>query len=211
MRLRGWTTLAEIAPNLDWGSLDLYVGELERWNRAIRLVGPKDFGGIRTQVEDALLPFVLHPVRFPLLDIGSGAGLPGIPLAILCAEAVQAAEAPGLVCLEPLGKRVSFLRHAVRQLGLKGVEVLGERAEDAPGGHPNLVAHFLTVTARAVTGAHEILPLAAPYLAPGGQVFLPRGDELPADASGWRLLENRAYKGPPGVGPRHLQVYERER
>jgi 16S rRNA (guanine527-N7)-methyltransferase len=208
-----WAFLAARRPGLDWARLEKYVCELEHWNRAIRLVGPKDAAGIRLQVTDALLPFLFYPPAFPLLDIGSGAGLPGLVVALAFPALWgkgPVESAPRVICLEPQGKRVSFLRHAVRHLGLKGVEIVGQRAETALKGRGDLRRSFSVVTARAVAAAGELLDLAEPYLAEGGRVVLPRGDESPVFATGWRLSREIPYEGPPGFGPRRVHVYERE-
>lgn len=198
-----WSVLSGRREDLDLERLEGYAAELERWNRAIRLVGPRDLAGIRLQIEDALLPFLLEPLEFPLLDIGSGAGLPGIPLAVAF---------PGerVVCLEPQAKRVSFLRHVVRHLGLASVEVVGQRAEEATLRGSELRGGFRTVTARAVSDVGALLELCAPFLAEGGKVVLPRGGApLPA-ARGWVLIYDRAYEGPQGVGPRRVGAYRRD-
>lgn len=200
--------LRELGADLDFEALEGYAVELERWNRSIRLVGPKDLEGVRVQIADALLPFLHVVPAFPLLDIGSGAGLPGLAIAAGLRKRWEGGSTQ-IVCMEPQGKRVSFLRHGIRHLGLKGVEVVGERAEDALGKRPELGGYFLTVTARAVSEPGVLLSLAAPFLAVGGRTILPRGAELPINAEGWRLTMERSYEGPAGVGARTVHVYAR--
>jgi 16S rRNA (guanine527-N7)-methyltransferase len=198
-----WSCLKAQRGDLDWERLESYAREIERWNRAIRLVGPKDLAGIRLQIADALLPFLLVPPEFPLLDIGSGAGLPGIPIAI---------SFPGraVVCLEPLAKRVSFLHQAVRHLGLRNVRVVAARAEDAIDRHPELSGAFASVTARAVAETAALVPLGRSFLHPLGRFLLPRGQEEAPSPAGWRLAEERRYAAPEGLGERRLFVYVRE-
>jgi 16S rRNA (guanine527-N7)-methyltransferase len=203
-----WRALSRREAGLDWERLEAYARELESWNQRIRLVGPKDVEGIRLQIEDALLPFLLCRPAFPLLDIGSGAGLPGIAIAIALGVGESRQSGPPVLCLEPQGKRVSFLRHVVRRLGLEGVEVVEDRAETAFEGRQDLRGRFSTVTARAVAEADTLLTFAAPYLASGGRVILPRGDEVPVERSGWRLTRQIAYAEPVGVGRRSIHVYE---
>jgi len=195
-----WHALLPGAAELPVAGLEAYAIELERWNRAMRLVGPRDLPGIRLQVADALAPFLLVPPPFPLLDIGSGAGLPALPLAL---------SFPGeeVVCLEPLGKRVTFLRHAARTLALQRVHIVQGRSDGACRAHPELARAFASVTARAVADAALLLGEARPFLRPRGEVFLPRGDEPPPEAPGWELLRDVAYPPLPGLGPRRLQVF----
>ncbi len=211
--VKPWALLSERRPNLDEEGLEAYAAELCRWNRAIRLVGPKDLDGIRVQIADALLPFLLVPPEFPLLDIGSGAGLPGIPIAIAFAGGTLSGSPAGvspIVCLEPNGKRASFLRHAARHRRLSHVGVVEARAEEACGSSPELRGAFRTVTARAVAEPEAVLALAAPFLAAGGRVVLPRGEEEAARIEGWRLCLDLPYRGPEGVGGRRVLSYAPE-
>jgi 16S rRNA (guanine527-N7)-methyltransferase len=184
---------------LPWQELETYARELERWNRSLRLVGPRDLSGIRLHIADALCPFLLEPPAFPLLDIGSGAGLPAIPVA-LCF--------PGepVFCLEPLAKRVSFLRHAARTLGPTALEVLPARMEDASR-RPDLQGFFAMITARAVAEPAALLAGARPFLRPDGRAFLLRGSEPPPQVPGWELFRDREYPAPPGLGPRRIAIY----
>lgn len=195
-----WGELLPGTADLPAAGLEAYAAELDRWNRAVRLVGPRELAGIRVQIADALAPFLLVPPLFPLLDIGSGAGLPALPLAL-------AFPTQDIVCLEPLGKRVSFLRHAVRTLGLARVRVVQGRSEDTLRLHPELSQAFAGVTARAVADALALLHEARRFLLPDGRAFLLRGEEPPAQAQGWELDRDLPYPSLPGLGPRRLQVY----
>ena len=193
----------DLLPGLPPGTesrLEAYARELERWNRTIRLVGPRGLSGIRVQVADALSPFLFHPPPFPLLDIGTGAGLPAVPIALtfLLAE---------ITCLEPLAKRVSFLRHALRVLHLPGAVVIQARAEEATARHPALAGSFAAVTARALAATPLALQVARPFLRPRGLVLLPRGPETAVPLPGWELVMDAEHPAPPGVGPRRLHVY----
>lgn len=191
-----------LAGGLPSEGLEAYAQELARWNRTVRLVGPRDLGGIRLQIADALYPFLRVAPHFPLLDIGSGAGLPAIPLAL-------AFPGQSVVCLEPLGKRVSFLRHAVRTLALPGIRVVQARAEEALGPNPELRGAFASATARAVANPVALLKAAHPFLAAAGRVFVLRGPGVAASHPGWELLEDVEYPPPPGLGPRRLQIYRK--
>jgi 16S rRNA (guanine527-N7)-methyltransferase len=180
--------------------LEAYAGELLRWNRAIRLVGPHDASGIRTQIADALAPFLFFPPPFPLLDIGTGAGLPAIPIALVFPGAE-------ITCIEPLAKRVSFLRHILRSLRLPGIRVVHGRAEAALVQHPELAESFRSVTARALAAPKPLLQLARSFLVPGGLALLPRGPERASPQPGWELLADREHPSPAETGSRRLHVY----
>lgn len=193
-----WAELADLGLNPPRAALELYVEELYRWNQSIRLLGPRDRPGIRLQVVDALLPFAYLPARFPLVDIGSGAGLPGIALALLHPHAE-------IVCLEPRLKRFAFLRHICRTLRLNHVEVIGERTERALGERPALAHWAGTVTARAVADVASLLDAARPFLAPEGRVILPRGgDDSAAAPGGWECTQALTYRAPKPLGSRKV-------
>jgi 16S rRNA (guanine527-N7)-methyltransferase len=200
--VRPWDAVAGLGTEVSTQRLDVYANEICRWNRAVRLVGPKDLDGGRNQIVDALLPFLLFPPNFPLLDIGSGAGLPGIALAVAFPGAA-------VVCVEPKSKKVSFLRQAVRVLALENIRIVPSSIEEAERRNLDLLRSFATATARAFGPVLSILASAKPFLAPGGRVYLPRGcsEEAPR-APGWRLVVDTEYQPPPGLGARRLLTYE---
>ncbi len=197
-----WALLRELRPDVPFRRLDDLAGEIERWNRRIRLVGPRDLGGIRLQIADALLPFLKVPPPFPLLDLGTGAGLPLLPLAVVFPDAA-------VTGVEPRHRRVAFVRHAARALGLSGVRVVAGRAPDVLEEHPDLRGAFRSATARALADVPTLLSWLDPFLAPGGLAILPRGGERPPAVEGWELVRDEPYPGPPGVGPRRVAVYAR--
>ncbi|MFF2631341.1 16S rRNA (guanine(527)-N(7))-methyltransferase RsmG [Microbacterium sp. NPDC058021] len=96
-------------------------------------------------------------------DVGSGAGLPGIVLAIARPDVEW-------VLIEPMERRVAWLNEQVRELGLENVEVLRDRAEDWKRG-PVLDA----VTARALSALRTLVPLTAPLVRDGGELILLKG------------------------------------
>lgn len=134
-----------------------------------------------------------------VLDIGSGAGFPGLVLALARPD-LQ------VTLLEPRGKRVSFQEHIIRTLDLKDrVQAIQGRASlDRNEDPPALSERFFsTVTLKAVTSLEESLALARPYLAPGGRIVLPRGssDRQTALDLG---LEVKDYELPEPGGKRIL-------
>ena len=104
-----------------------------------------------------------------LLDVGSGAGPPGLPLKILDPDR-------DCVLVESNAKKATFLKEVVDELGLQGVSVVNERFEAAieTGGIPEPVH---VVSARAWTGWGQLLGLVAPIMAPGGRALLFVGEE----------------------------------
>jgi 16S rRNA (guanine527-N7)-methyltransferase len=112
----------------------------------------------------------LVPRRATLLDIGSGAGLPGIVLAMLLPE-VQ------VTLLEPMARRVEFLDECRMALGLRNVTVLRGRAEEVRG-----QVRAQVVTARAVAPLDRLAGLAIPLVQPGGMVLALKGQRAAAEA-----------------------------
>lgn len=110
----------------------------------------------------AVAELVPHPCS--VIDLGSGAGLPGIVLAMLLPDAE-------IVLLEPMARRVAFLEECAGALGLPNATVRRARAQDAAG---QLVADV--VTARAVAPLERLAGLALGLLRPGGVVLAMKGD-----------------------------------
>lgn len=96
-------------------------------------------------------------------DVGSGAGLPGIPLAIARPDV-------NFTLIEPMARRVDWLNEQKESLGLSNVTVVRARAEDWRGG-----SVFDSVTARAVSAFKTLIPLTAPLVRDGGELLLLKG------------------------------------
>ncbi len=132
-----------------------------------------------------------------VLDVGSGAGLPGVPLKIAF---------PGirLTLLEATGKKVAFLRELIGELGLDGVSVVHGRAEDA-GRDPALRASFDAVLARGVAKLPALSELTLPFLRAGGVLVAHKkdnvGPELVAAAKAVRMLGGAAPELRPVSAP----------
>jgi 16S rRNA (guanine527-N7)-methyltransferase len=168
--------------HLEGGALDgmiRYAELLERWSARHSLVR---FRNRRDLVErhllDALAGRRLLEGRGTLLDVGSGAGLPGVPLLIV---------KPGWrgVLLEPRQKRWAFLRAVIRELDL-GAEAVDQRLEDLAG-----VGPFDLITARAVGGHGGLIFRARKHLSVGGNIALwttVDGEREVEGIPGWRVL-----------------------
>ena len=162
--------------------LKLYADLLLTWNARLNLVSRADAAAIwRRHIEDSLQLAPLIPAGVErAIDLGSGAGFPGLVLAI--------ATGIPFALIEADRRKAAFLLEAARRTAAP-VAVLAERMETCPG----VSAAF--VTARAVAPLPRLLPLAAPFLAPGGCLVLPKGGkadaELTAASTGWNMCVQR--------------------
>jgi len=161
--------LAGLGLTLDAGARDsliAYIRLLVRWNRAYNLTAVREPRAMVTRlIVDSLsaLPWVAGE---RLLDIGSGAGVPGLPFAIV---------RPGLRCvlLDSNGKKTRFCVQAAHELGLSNVEVVRARLVDyAPGGP------FDTVVSRAALALETLIAESMTLLAPGGRLLVFQGPKV---------------------------------
>lgn len=140
-------------------------------NRGIEwgLIGPREQGRLwERHVLNSVALSPLLPQGASVVDVGSGAGLPGIPLAILRPDL-------RLALLEPLLRRVNFLTLAVSELGLGSrVEVVRGRAEDHSG-------RYGVVTCRAVAPLPRLLGWCLPLMAPGGRLLALKGSSAASE------------------------------
>lgn len=139
-----------------------FTDALAREGEQRGLIGPMELPRLWTR--HILNSAIAAPLfRGSVVDIGSGAGLPGLVLAIARPD-VQ------WTLIEPMERRVTWLTEQVEQLGLANVEVVRARAEDV--GRPGA---FDVVTARAVSAFRTLLPLTAPLARDGGELVLLKG------------------------------------
>jgi 16S rRNA (guanine527-N7)-methyltransferase len=184
--------------------LATHAGEMLRWNRSIRLTAITDPVEVAVKhVVDSL--FLLRFAPFPgrILDFGSGAGYPGIPLALYL---------PGarVTLLEASAKKCAFLSRVRGMLRLSNVDVVQARAEE--GNRLPLPPHDHIVT-RATASAGEVIPLLLPYLAEGGRFLFMMGPgarkEVPGDLPD-RVVRRERFRLPRGMGERVIVEIEPE-
>jgi 16S rRNA (guanine(527)-N(7))-methyltransferase RsmG len=147
-------------------------------------------------VDTLLLLSILPEAASPLLDLGSGAGVPGLVLKLARPDWA-------VTLVEASRRRANFLRQAVRQLGLQGVGVAHTRAETLATERTYRKA-FQTVTARAVGRLETVVALAAPFLAPEGQIVVSLGPEAAPKIGTVRTVE--APRGVGLSGPRQFLI-----
>jgi 16S rRNA (guanine527-N7)-methyltransferase len=207
-------SLSDLAPELEAGLVQLalaptlaprlleYLALLDRWNRTYNLTairGPREMLGKHLLDSLAMHRFVDDE---RLADLGTGPGLPGIPLAI-AKPALQV----GLV--ESNGKKARFLREAVRQLGLANTRVLESRAEavDEPG-------QYDAITARALDRLAGILRVGGHLLRPGGRLLAMKAARIDEEVAelppGWHLEAVHPLTVPGLDAERHLVVVARD-
>ncbi len=151
--------------------LDIFLDELEEWNRKLNLTGLSSRQRIINELLiDSLMPSPFLHDEGSLLDVGSGAGFPAIPIKI-CKPRLR------FHLVEPNSKKVSFLKHVIRLTRLQDIEVIkghiekGENLLDSVG--------YNAITSRGLAPLPQYLTVCAPHLTPGGLIvaFLGRDRE----------------------------------
>ena len=169
---RGLSALGLEAPDDAIVRLERYLELILRWNRVYNLTAITDPAEmVPKHLLDSLAPLP-HIEAARLADVGSGAGLPGIPIAIL---------RPGLpvALVESSGKKARFLRTARRELGLATVEVAESRIERwVPAPAPD------AAVARALAPLPELCALVRNWLPPGGRLYALKGPKAEAELAG---------------------------
>jgi 16S rRNA (guanine527-N7)-methyltransferase len=166
---------------------------------------------LEDHLADALVALELEPVRAAgtVADLGSGAGVPGLPLAIAKPPATFA-------LIESNGRKCEFIARAAATCGLRNVEVINERAEAWRGG----MERFELVTARALAPLTVVAEYAAPLLSQGGALVAWRGMRDPAAERAATIAARElglAVAGVKSVQPyagareRHLHIFRKER
>jgi 16S rRNA (guanine527-N7)-methyltransferase len=149
-----------------------YRQELLDWNARFNLTAITDPDEILFKhfLDSLSLLTVYDKPQASVIDIGAGAGFPGIPLKILRPQWK-------IVLLEATGKKVTFLQHVIETLHLRGIKAARGRAEDL-GGQQQYRASFDLVTARAVASLPTLLEYASPFCRVGGSIVFPKKGDL---------------------------------
>jgi 16S rRNA (guanine527-N7)-methyltransferase len=158
-------------------SLITYEKELMEWNQKFNLTAIRDFESIRTKhfldSFSCVLAWKANPPA-RLIDVGTGAGFPGIPLKILY-------PAMKLTLVESVGKKAMFCQHIVSVLGLEEVDVVHKRAEDL-GQSPKHRECYDWAVARAVANLNVLSEYLIPLVKIGGRMLAQKGESGPAEA-----------------------------
>jgi len=178
-----------------------YHAMLADWNTRMNLTGDTDFDtSLDRHYTDSLAPLInreLFPEGASMIDVGSGAGFPGLPLAIARPDMK-------VTLLDSLMKRIGFLDAVVKELGLANVKLVHSRAEDG-GRDTKLREQYDIAVARAVAPLPVLCELLLPFVKVGGRMVCYKGpaadEELQAGAKAARMLGGAAVESIPVVIP----------
>lgn len=192
----------------DVARFELYLRELKEWNEKFNLTAIKDDEGIVIKhFLDSLTPMKLIKPGSTLLDIGSGAGFPGIPLKI-------AEPSLKVTLIDSVNKKVTFMKHIISVLGLVNIEAVHIRAEDlAKSGK----GKFDAVISRALTNLSDFIKIGEPSLKPEGILIAMKGSRADEEvAAATKIMVKKKIKVrdierfslPEGAGERVIVVLE---
>lgn len=163
--------------NSQLSALHIYEQELLAWNSRYNLtaISDPDQIGIKHFLDSLSCLLVMRETTFNhVIDIGTGAGFPGLPLKIIC-PTIQ------LTLVDSVGKKVDFCNHIVKTLGMEGVAVIQERAENI-GKKSNYREKFDWAIARAVASMSILAEYLLPLVCVGGSMLAMKGESAPAEA-----------------------------
>ena len=169
--MHGAATLGVTLTEADAARLLRLLDELERWNRTYNLTAIRDRDEMLTH--HLLDSLSIHPdlTGSTVADVGTGAGFPGLPLAVLNPQR-------RFTLIDSAGKKIRFVQHAARELGLTNVEGLHGRVEAVKG------RNFDTVVARAFAALPQLVGLVAPLCGPQTRVLAMKGKWPQAEIDG---------------------------
>jgi len=185
-------------------AFERYAAELKKWNRKFNLTAIIKDREVAIKHFFDSLNLVSHLTTDDrLLDIGSGAGLPIIPLKIVRPEI-------SMVSVDAVEKKIQFQRHIIRILDLKKIEAIHSRIEELHKTAPN---SFTVITSRAFARLDRFVAVAAPLLAEGGVLIAMKGGQVECEvsandnslqASGFTVVSIRRYTLTENMGERVL-------
>jgi len=139
---------------------ELFASFLLKWNKTHNLTGSKDIKEVFLQIQDSIKPLEFLPKGFKtVLDIGSGAGFPAIPMAIIKKDV-------GFTLCEPIKKRVAFLNYIKIKLNLKNITIINTRVQELPK------KTYDIITSKAVANAKTIFELAKDFMDKDSRLLL---------------------------------------
>lgn len=172
LRLWAAETLGLALPDPTADRLRRYIDILRFWNRKVALVSQRDLPSILVKhVADSLVAAVHCDAARRIADLGSGAGFPGLVIALLRPEA-------HVTLIEARGRKVSFLEEACRTAAIANAQVVHARIEVAAAAAEHAASYDL-ITSRALADLAQVVALAHPLGAPGARVLCMRAADAP--------------------------------
>ena len=175
-------------PENFFANVQKYKEHLYKWNKIHNLTGAKDENTLNNFIYDAVYPVKFLPKVDSLMDIGTGAGFPGMILAFALPQTQ-------VTLVEPLSKRASFLQFIKADLGLENVRVVKKRVEEMDA------EHFDLITSRAVTDTKMLLKLSENFRDADSKLLFYKGEKVfdemhdVTDGMEYKIIEkeNRHY------------------
>lgn len=190
---------------------DVFLEGLWSWNKRLNLTGISEKRQVIIKLFiDSLVALPHLSPRGTVLDIGSGAGIPGLPLKIGQPDFE-------VHLLESKAKKISFLKDMIRKLGLKGIEAYQGRAEQKHD-VPTLFHCYDIVTARALASLKRTIALCSSYLEPGGVLVAFKGSRVEQEIEesnqvmkefNFKIGKKVLYSLPETVGRRCLLILKK--
>ena len=156
---------------------ELYYQELIEWNKRVNLTAITDYSEVQVKhfldsltITLALADGEIERPDFNIIDVGTGAGFPGVPLKILLPRL-------RLVLIEATAKKTAFLRHIIQKLELANTEILNTRAEELAH-WLSYREHFALVVSRAVAALSALVELTLPFCRIGGRFVAQKKGEI---------------------------------
>lgn len=179
-----------------------YLALLQRWNKVYNLTAVRDPEQMQPLHIDDSLSVAEFIQGKTCLDVGSGAGLPGIPLAIMQPERQ-------FTLMDTNGKKTRFMQQAVLELGLQNVEVIQARVEQWQPPQP-----FDAIISRAFASVNDFVTFAGKHLREGAILYAMKGrfpaSELAELPVGWKLIADHPLHVPGLEAERYLLELQRE-
>jgi 16S rRNA (guanine(527)-N(7))-methyltransferase RsmG len=147
--------------------LNIWIGEIRRFNKSLHLVGPQVLKNIETEIGNCLK--LIEPINEDILaDLGTGSGIPGIPFAVMH---------PGskVILIERSEKKCTFLRHSISCMGLKNVEIF---EADLLVSH---VGKFPAIISRAFSPKESLIKISTEILENNGRFYYMASEEPSLD------------------------------
>jgi 16S rRNA (guanine527-N7)-methyltransferase len=179
-----------------------YLALLDQWNQTYNLTAiRKPLEMVDKHLLDSL-SLLPHVEDAPLLDVGAGAGLPGLVLAMI-------RPAANVTLVDAVAKKVNFMQHVIRTLKLPNARAIHSRIEDLDGQHAR---YYAQITSRAFSNLAEFVTLTRPLLAQGGTWLAMKGqipqDELTQLPAWVEIVAMPQLRVPSMLGERHLIVLQ---